>query len=219
MKIDRIDSISLDSVLPVVFSGEKIPESMVWKTSLKLERGNNYRIEASSGGGKSSLCSFIYGERRDYEGKILFNDTDIRNLTISEWQSLRRENLAYLSQDLMLFPELTAICNIELKNQITNAVSSEQISDWLQFLGIYERKDSPVGKMSVGQQQRVGIIRALCQPFDFILLDEPVSHLDRENNKKAASIVTTEARRRNAGIISTSVGNHLLIEDSQSIML
>ena len=80
-------------------------------------------------------------------------------------------------------------------------------------------KDYPVGKMSVGQQQRVGIIRALCQPFDFILLDEPVSHLDSRNNLIAARIIAEEADRQGAGIISTSVGNPLLLEDALTLKL
>ena len=64
----------------------------------------------------------------------------------------------------------------------------------------------------MGQQQRLAIVRALCQPFDFILLDEPVSHLDAENNAIAAEIIAEEASRQGAGIISTSVGNHLMLD-------
>ena len=71
----------------------------------------------------------------------------------------------------------------------------------------------------MGQQQRVGIIRALCQPFDFILLDEPVSHLDSRNNLIAARIIAEEADRQGAGIISTSVGNPLLLEDALTLKL
>lgn len=65
--------------------------------------------------------------------------------------------------------------------------------------------------LSIGQQQRVAIIRALCQPFDFILLDEPVSHLDEMNNRLAAKLIAEEAASQGAGIISTSVGNNVLI--------
>ncbi len=86
-------------------------------------------------------------------------------------------------------------------------------------MGVDSRRDYPVGRMSIGQQQRVGIIRALCQPFDFILLDEPVSHLDEDNNRKAASMIAEEASRQGAGIITTSVGNHLLLERSISLKL
>ena len=86
-------------------------------------------------------------------------------------------------------------------------------------LGILFRRDYPAGRMSIGQQQRLAIIRALCQPFDFILLDEPVSHLDEENNRIAAEIIAEEARRQGAGIISTSVGNHLLLDYNKRMHL
>ncbi|MBR4129920.1 MAG: ABC transporter ATP-binding protein, partial [Bacteroidaceae bacterium] len=59
------------------------------------------------------------------------------------------------------------------------------------------------------QQQRVAMIRALVQPFDFLLADEPISHLDDENSKAMAEIMTEEAKRQGAGIIITSIGKHM----------
>ena len=55
--------------------------------------------------------------------------------------------------------------------------------------------------MSFGQQQRVALVRALCQPFDFIFLDEPISHLDEENGRIMSRILVEEADRQGAGII------------------
>ena len=210
---------SSDLMLPRVFSSESIPDSDVWKRELTFRRGEYYLVEAASGGGKSSMCSYIFGARTDYEGTLRFNDTDTATLVISQWQELRRRNLAYLPQELSLFPELTALQNIELKNSLTGWKTREEIELWLEELGIDSRRDYPVGKMSIGQQQRVGIIRALCQPFDFILLDEPVSHLDAENNRKAARMIIGEASRQEAGIIATSVGNPLIIEESVRLKL
>ena len=86
-------------------------------------------------------------------------------------------------------------------------------------LGIDSRADYPVGRMSIGQQQRVAIIRSLCQPFDFIILDEPVSHLDPDNNRIAARMIQREAERQGAGIITTSVGNRLLLDNLKTIRL
>lgn len=208
----KIETITLKDLLPRVFVEESIPPSDVWRRGITFQRGNHYLIEAASGGGKSSMCAYIYGSRNDYEGKLLFNSYDTSSFSIGFWQLLRRQCLAYLPQDLMLFPELTAMQNINLKNSLKSFITKERIEEWLHELGIDSRKNYPVGKMSVGQQQRVAIIRALCQPFDFILLDEPVSHLDEENNKKAARIIQEAAAGLGAGIISTSVGNPLLID-------
>ena len=184
-----IKEIRFEGMLPEVFQNERIPESDVWKTGLVLERGEHYLIEAASGGGKSSMCSYIFGSRDDYKGKLLFDSRDVREFTISDWQEIRRRNIAYLPQELDLFPELTAWENIQLKNKLTSHLSDAEIENCLEELGIASRRDYPAGRMSIGQQQRVAIIRSICQPFDFILLDEPVSHLDEDNNRIAAAII------------------------------
>ncbi len=209
----KIETIHLSGMLPKVFLSESIPDSDVWRSELTFERGKFYLVEAASGGGKSSLCSYIFGARIDYDGTLRFGTVDASTLGMDQWQELRRRNIAYLPQELSLFPELTALQNIKLKNSLTGWKTDAEIEEWLRMLGIEARRDYPVGKMSIGQQQRVGIIRALCQPFDFMLLDEPVSHLDGGNNRIAASIIVEEARRQGAGIISTSVGNPLLIDE------
>lgn len=212
-RFKHIDSIRLEQALPRVFEGEAMRGSDVWLTDLTLRRGELAVIAAESGAGKSSMCAYIYGNRRDYRGIIFFNGEDVSGFTIDDWQEIRRRHIAYLPQELSLFPELTALQNIQLKNELTGHVSTSRIEEWLHELGIDSRRDFPVGKMSIGQQQRVGIIRAICQPFDFLLLDEPVSHLDESNNLIAARIVTEEARRQGAGIVTTSVGNHLRLEN------
>lgn len=207
-----IETISLRHTLPGVFENENIPPSQVWQQDIVFERGRNYVIEAPSGTGKSSLCAYIYGNRRDYLGNILFDGSDIRQIKPDRWQLLRRESLAYLPQELDLFPELTAMQNIMLKASLTGFTSAERVEEWLHELGIDSRSHFPVGKMSIGQQQRVAIIRCVCQPFSFLLIDEPVSHLDAENNARAAAIIQGAAREQGAGIIATSVGNRIGID-------
>lgn len=206
-------------MLPRVFVNENIPESNVWDEELTLYRGNNYLIEAASGGGKSSMCAYVYGARVDYEGELSFNGKDTRGFSIAEWQEIRRRHIAYLPQELDLFPELTAWENIQLKNTLTNHFGDKDIERMLDELGIASRRDYPAGRMSIGQQQRVAIIRSLCQPFDFILLDEPVSHLDEGNNRIVADMIAREAERQGAAVISTSVGNPLLLPNAKKLSL
>lgn len=215
----KIDKITLDNVLPEVFRGEDIHTSDVWQCQLSLQCGDAYQIEAASGTGKSSLCAYLYGSRTDYVGSICFDGRDIRTFSINEWQQLRRTSIAYMPQELSLFPELTAIQNIELKNRLTGYFSIQRIEELMERLGIALRRDTLVARMSVGQQQRVALIRALCQPFRFILLDEPVSHLDSTNNHIAAEIVACEAARQGAGILSTSVGNPLVLDYNEILKL
>lgn len=214
-----MEEISLHGVLPRVFEGEAHAASQVWETDLTLRRGSRYLVEAPSGTGKSSLCAYIYGARRDYLGRICFDGKDIRTLRPKDWQALRRTSLAYLPQELDLFPELTARENIELKNRLTQHVSPARIREWMEILGIADRADFPAGKMSIGQQQRVAILRCLCQPFSFLLIDEPVSHLDERNNALAAKIIMEEADRQGAGILATSVGNRIGILPDEILSL
>lgn len=215
----QISAIRLEQMLPKVFENESIPRSEVWRSDVTFRRGERWLIEAASGGGKSSLCAYIYGSRIDYLGRLWFDDTDTSTLSIADWQQIRRVSIAYLPQELDLFPELTAIENIRLKASLTDSASEERIRGWMRELGIDFRADYPVGRMSIGQQQRVAIIRSICQPFDFILLDEPVSHLDEENNRIAARMIVREADRLGAGIITTSVGNRILIDGLKTIRL
>lgn len=210
-----VEKITLSNTLPQVFTGmeHEVPVSLsqVWLQNIEFARPNYYMVEAESGTGKSSLCSYIYGSRGDYRGKILFDGRDVSEFTIEQWCELRTRSLAYLPQEMQLFPELTVLENIEIKNRLTGCKSREWILEALERLEISVKADVLAGKLSVGQQQRVAIIRALCQPFDFILIDEPVSHLDQRNNNIVAHLIQEEAQSNGASIIATSVGNKINI--------
>ena len=195
-----------------MFAGQDGIHSGVWLQNITLEQGKRYLISAESGTGKSSMCSYIFGYRQDYSGIIAFDGKDIRSLSVAQWCDIRQRQIAYLPQDMRLFGELTALENVELKNRLTGFKSSDEIKRMFEAMGIADKVDSLASKLSIGQQQRVAIIRTLCQPCDFILLDEPVSHLDDENNRTVARLISEEAQRQGAGIIATSVGNHLQMD-------
>ncbi len=214
-----MQEIRLQGCLPAVFAGRDDDNSEVWLRDIAFERGKHYLISAESGTGKSSLCAYLYGYRVDYSGEFSFDGRDIRQLSVAEWCEVRKHHLAYLPQELRLFPELTALENVLLKNRLTHHKSEQEIVSYFEQLGIPEKVNSLVGKLSIGQQQRVAIIRTLCQPADFFVLDEPVSHLDEANNAIVAALVTAEASRQGAGIISTSVGNNVKIQVDKEFKL
>ena len=214
-----MNKITLQHTLPEVFAGKDYIDSDVWHKDVEFERGHFYQIEAASGTGKASLCSYIYGYRNDYQGIICFDDVNVRNLGVKQWVDIRKHSLSMLFQDLRLFTELTAIENVWLKNSLTGFKKKKDIKDLFYELGIGDKMDTPVGKMSFGQQQRVALIRALCQPFDFLFLDEPVSHLDEVNAKNMARILTEEAMRQGAGVVVTSIGKHLELDYTKKLML
>ena len=214
-----MDTIHLRQTLPQVFADRNDLISDVWHRDLVFEKGKHYLIEAASGTGKSSLCSYLYGYRDDYQGIICFDGQNIRSLHLSDWTRLRRHSLSLLFQELRLFPELTALENVMLKNRLTGFKKKKDVLTLFDALGITDKINEPVGKLSFGQQQRVAFVRCLCQPMDFILLDEPISHLDETNATIMANLLTEEAARQGAGILVTSIGKHLEIDYHSKLKL
>lgn len=204
-----MNSITLQQTLPEVFAGGNEVVSEVWHQTVTWQRGDICLVEAQSGAGKSSLCSYVYGFRNDYQGIICFDGENIRHNTAKQWVGLRKRSLSMVFQDLRLFAELTVWENLQLKNRLTGCLSKKQIKEKLELLGIADKKDVLVSRISFGQQQRVALLRALCQPFDFIFLDEPVSHLDEANARQMAEVLMPEVERRGAGVVVTSIGNRL----------
>ena len=207
-----MDVINLQHALPQVFAGRDYVDSDIWHQDVSFEKGNFYLIEAASGTGKSSLCSYIYGYRNDYQGIITFDGSNIQKMNVADWTEVRKRSLSMLFQDLRLFTELTAMENVLLKNSLTGYKGKEEIKELFYKLGIGDKMDVEVGKMSFGQQQRVALIRSLCQPFDFILLDEPVSHLDQDNAAVMSAMLRERQLMDGAGVIVTSIGYRLPYE-------
>lgn len=203
-----MDKIVLQQVLPAVFTDTPPAGSSVWLCDREIHKGQSYLIEASSGLGKTTLCSYLYGWRSDYTGSITFDGTNIRSYDIPRWTALRQSAISILFQDMKLFGELTAMENALLKNSLTDHKSPVQIREMFARLGFADRADAPASNLSAGQQQRVAFVRSLCQPFDFIVLDEPVSHLDEENSALMRDLLLDEATVQGAGIIVTSIGKH-----------
>lgn len=214
-----MNEIRLERVTPNVFAERGDLVSDVWQQELTLERGKTYLVEAASGTGKSSLCSFLYGYRNDYSGRILFDGEDISRYGRSSWVNIRQRHMSQLFQELRLFPEMTAMENVLIKNQLTGCQSRETIEGWFERLGIAACRDKRLAHMSFGQQQRVGLIRALAQPFDFLLADEPVSHLDDDNSRTMGEIMMEEARRQGAAVIVTSIGKHIEMDYDKILKL
>lgn len=142
-----IETIRFNSVIPNVFVGS-LPEggpSDVWQQVLNFHRGKSYLIEAASGRGKSSFCTFLCGLRSDYQGEIALLDAQGHAIgkTKDEGCILRRQSLAMMFQDHRLFPELTAVENVMLKSLLTNFYTEEQVRQMLIKLGLQNRLDTP----------------------------------------------------------------------------
>lgn len=208
-----IETIHFRNVIPNVFVGSP-PEggpSDVWGQDLTFRKGKSYLVEAASGRGKSSLCAFLYALRSDYQGSIDLVDASGRQIKLCEKAicEMRRTSLSLMFQEHRLFPELTAVENVMLKNMLTDIYSEQEIRQMLSRTGLQERLDTPCARLSLGQQQRVAFVRLLAQPADFLLLDEPISHLDEANAGIMAEMLKEKQVREGAGVIVTSIGNRM----------
>ena len=215
-----MNQITFKNVLPQVFvSAQEQISSDIWLKEVSFQRGFHYLIEAESGKGKSTFCSYIMGYRHDYTGQVMMDGADARMFKVSDWIRLRQQHISCLFQELRLFPELTAYENVDIKNRLTHHKTRKEIEEWFERLGISDKLETKVGRLSFGQQQRVALLRALAQPFDFLLADEPVSHLDDRNAALMAEVLVEEAQRQGASVIATSIGKRIPVVYEQTLKL
>ncbi len=193
--------IELRNITPEYIEKENWEASQIWEKTVTIEKGEHLHIVAPSGSGKTSLIHFIYGLRKDYDGSVYYDDTDIKKLSTESFCAFRQSKISIIFQDLRLFENQTVKENIEIKRILDPFHNPDTIIEMTKRLGIESKLNQLAKKCSYGEQQRIAIIRALMQPFDFLLLDEPYSHLDEENRKKAMELIYEECAKRNAAMI------------------
>jgi ABC-type lipoprotein export system ATPase subunit len=213
-------TLSIEHLVPIPLK-EKIStqSSDVWLKNFTARSSEYISIQAPSGTGKTTLIHFLYGLRTDFEGNIFWNKKDLRKFSAEEIAALRAKELSVIFQDMRLFPELTAWENIELKRGITNTISEQEASEWMQQLGIGDKKNALAQTLSYGEQQRLAIIRSLLQPFSFLLMDEPFSHLDNKNTAIAASLILQIVQRNNAGLLLADLDENNFFPYHKTYML
>jgi len=193
--------ISLRKLQPVFLEESSLHESEVWTKDLRFNKGEHIHIIAPSGSGKTSLIHFLYGIRKDYHGEIHYDEHNINRFDSEQFSTWRQKHISIVFQDLRLFPAHSVHQNIEVKRLLKPFHAESKILEMAKRLGVAEKLNSRCSTCSYGEQQRVAIIRALQQPFDFLFLDEPFSHLDENNREKAMMLMEEESNARNATIV------------------
>jgi putative ABC transport system ATP-binding protein len=193
--------LELKNLLPQYFDQSATTRSEIWGKELRFEKGEYIKIVAPSGSGKTSLMHFLYGVRQDYEGTVSYNSKSIKKKSAEEIASLRKDHVSIVFQDMKLFTEETVFDNINIKRQLNPYHPKERISEMAESLGIGSKLNAKCLTCSYGEQQRIAIIRALMQPFDILLLDEPFSHLDNRNSEIAMQLIMHESKQRTAAVI------------------
>jgi putative ABC transport system ATP-binding protein len=185
---------------------EILPPEAIWNHDIKFVTGQTYQIIAPSGRGKSTLIGLLAGLRGDYSGQIHINNRNIQQFTTQDWANWRATGASFVFQDLRLFPNLTALQNIQLAQNISQPIATiHAIEQWADQLQIKHKLMQLCGELSFGQQQRIAILRALAKPFQWLMLDEPFSHLDPNNTQLAWQLILEIAQQRKAGVIITSL--------------
>ncbi len=211
--------ISFSKIIPFPLPDSMIKESQVWDKEFVISEKENILICAESGKGKTTFINILFGLRKDYSGSLLIENKNIKNFGLNELSELRKKKLSIVPQGLLLFDELSVIENIIIKNNLSDFLGKDDILKILEAFDLLQHKDKKAKFLSYGQKQRLAIIRALCQPYDYILLDEPFSHLDDKNKNNALRIISENAEKQNAGIIITSLHDNIELNFSKKIIV
>lgn len=199
--------LELENIIPIPLKDKLLQRNAdVWNKTLQFQQGDYIKIKAPSGTGKTTLVHIIYKLRNDFEGTVLWNSKNLSAIKADELASIRQKHISIIFQDLRLFPNITARENIELKRVLQQPFyESNKIDEMAEQLGIASILHQKASICSYGEQQRIAIVRALVQPFDWIIMDEPFSHLDKNNIDKASALIEAECRKRNAGFLLTDL--------------
>ncbi len=200
-----MSTLTLHDVVPAPIRGRISADSDVWGTTLEIQRGEACQVVAPSGRGKSTLMHVLYGLRTDYSGTVRIDGDDVAEFDRNTWADVRQRRIAIVFQDLGLFLHLTGAENIRVKTALRSSVTDDDVGAMCDRLGIAGILDQPCAHMSYGERQRVAIARALTQPFEWLLLDEPFSHLDPANIALACELVREACETRGAGCLVASL--------------
>ncbi|CAL1521024.1 ATP-binding cassette domain-containing protein [Chitinophaga sp. MM2321] len=202
--------IQLEHLLPIPLKDKLLQRpSGIWNQEVTFKPGSFVKIKAPSGTGKTTLVHYLYHIRYDYTGKVLVNGQPWQAYDKNAVAAMRQEQISIIFQDLRLFDQLTAEENITLKrvmlqNPYCSAEKIKEMAAWLNVTHVLQQSSKT---LSYGERQRIAIIRALVQPFRWLLMDEPFSHLDEDNAQRAAALIADECKARNAGFILTDLDN------------
>ncbi|GAB4126375.1 MAG: ATP-binding cassette domain-containing protein [Raineya sp.] len=199
-------TIRFENIVPAPLEGVLSPQTEIWQKDISFTPTKSYQVYSPSGKGKSSFLHIIYGLRNDFSGKLWLNEQDASNLQADDWAKMRQETFSIVFQDLRLFLHLTAWENLLVKAALYPQNKEKELKEQAEFLGVAHVLHKPTFTLSYGERQRFAIIRALIQPFRWLLLDEPFSHLDEENIDKATQLISQKIKENSASMIMTSLG-------------
>jgi len=168
--------------------------SVIRDLSFVIPAGTFLAIMGPSGSGKSTLLNVMAGIDRPTSGSVVVAGTRLDHMSEGAMARWRARHIGYVFQTYNLIPVLTAAENVELPlalTHLTRRERAEHVKTALRLVGLADRMDHYPRQLSGGQEQRVGVARAIVSDPTMILADEPTGNLDRES---ADDILTLLAR-------------------------
>jgi putative ABC transport system ATP-binding protein len=182
------------------------PLHILKDVDLTLNQGEVASIVGPSGSGKTSLLMVLGGLERATSGEIVLDGTPIAAMNEDQLAIMRRRNLGILFQNFHLVPSMTALENVALALEIADAGRPwQQIRDraatTLDEVGLGERLNHLPSALSGGEQQRVGLARAMVTEPKLLLADEPTGNLDQATGARIIELMFGLARTRQTAVL------------------
>ena len=190
----------------------------------EFEQGKIYAIKGKSGSGKTTLLSLITGLEKCTEGKVLYNNQDLKKFNLDKY---RNSDIGIIFQSYNLLPHLTALENIILSMDVSKVKvedKKERALELMKNVGLAENHAKrKVLKLSGGEQQRIAIARSLSYNPKAIIADEPTGNLDKETENEIIKIFKELAHKENKCVIIVTHSNNIcenadIVYDLQKIM-
>jgi putative ABC transport system ATP-binding protein len=177
--------------------------------SMSVSQGEFVVVTGRSGVGKSTLLSILSGIERLDSGEVFFDGQPLATASNQELASLRRHSFGIVFQALNLLPAWTAFENVESSLLFIGVPKDERrdrVMQWLGRVGLAERADHLPGELSVGEQQRVAVARALIADPAVLLADEPTCAVDPETGREILKLLLHEARAKSKTLLLATHG-------------
>lgn len=169
---------------------------------LYCEAGNTILITGDSGRGKTTYLHILAGLLRPKSGEIQIDTTDVLALSEKETDKFRGKNIGVVFQKSYFIAALTVLENLEMASWLaTGKKNTNRAKKLLQQLDIENQGSKLPSQLSIGQQQRVSIARALMNEPKVLLADEPTSSLDDKNAEKVIDLLTFLSKEYKAALL------------------
>ncbi len=175
-----------------------------------LETGEQMALAGESGSGKTTFLNLIAGILRADEGSLTLDGQDLESLTESQRDLLRAKTLGYIFQTFNLLQGYTALENVELGMRFGPGLDRSRALALLKRVGLEKRLQYLPRQMSVGQQQRVAVARALANHPKLVLADEPTGHLDHGRAMESLSLIQEICRENGTALLMVSHDKEVL---------